>query len=295
MAQQSPPGFGAFAQYRAGLGARALALAGAFTAVAQGPEGIYWNPAGLAWSESAVGGMYTEPFAGSGVEGIKYQFLGATASVDDYGFGIGWMDYSVSGISETGEEGQGGSFDYDSSVYLGGLSVKEPLGDSATLALGATFKLYRERMLEGGGQGTGFDLGLIVDFGSWRVGYCSQDFGGTRYRWHGTGQQPLVEVPWLHRFGVAVSWFDGSLLTSGDVMLEAATPPEFRLGAEWTPVEGLALRGGLRLESLMTGGYELGFAAGFGVAWEWFTLDATYMHTGQINSDTYILSLGVVF
>jgi hypothetical protein len=34
-----------------GLGARSLGMGGAFTAVADGPTAVYWNPAGLAWGQ----------------------------------------------------------------------------------------------------------------------------------------------------------------------------------------------------------------------------------------------------
>ncbi|MHB8994626.1 MAG: conjugal transfer protein TraF [Armatimonadota bacterium] len=34
-----------------GLGARSLGMGGAFTAVADGPTAVYWNPAGLAWNQ----------------------------------------------------------------------------------------------------------------------------------------------------------------------------------------------------------------------------------------------------
>ncbi len=300
LAQEGPPGFGALAQYRFGTGARALGLGSAFTAVATGAEGLYWNPAGLAWATLNVGGMYTEPFAGLGGGTLDYriQYLGAVGTVREIGLGGGWFSARVGGIPSTEE---GGTFDYDASVFLAGGALRIPAGDAATVAVGLTAKLYRERMLEGRAQGMGFDAGVVVDLGTLRLAYCSQDVGGTRYQWRGTGQEPEVNIPWLHRIGAAASWLEGSILTTADAVLESGASPSFRLGVEWTLLDTLALRGGVRLEPVPTQGYRPVFTAGLGVAWSAFALDAAYLRSpvatveGGLSTDTFVFSVGLRF
>lgn len=169
------------------------------------------------------------------------------------------------------------------------------------MAVGLTAKLYRERMLEGRAQGMGFDAGAIVDFGTFRVAYCSQDVGGTRYQWRGTGQEPEMHIPWLHRLGLAALWLDSSLLTTAEAVLESGDSPSFRLGVEWTLFDTLALRGGVRLDSVPTQGYRPVFTAGLGVAWSAFALDAAYLRSpvatvgGGLSTDTFVFSVGLRF
>jgi len=302
LAQEPPPGFGAVAQYRFGTGARALGLGGAFTATAEGPEGLYWNPAGLVGSALSAGGMYTEPFSGVGGGALDYrvQYLGVVGTWRGLGLGGGWFNVHVGGIPYTDE---GGTFSYDSSVFLGGLAVQRELADVGKVAVGFTAKLYREQMLQGRAQGVGFDLGVIADFGLVRIGYCSQDVGGTRYRWQGTGQEPQMEVPWVHRIAVAGRWLDGALATSGEAVLEPPAAPTLRLGIEWVPLEILALRVGVRLENFPGAGYRPVWSAGVGVSWGMLLLDAAYLRNpivglsggGDLPTDTFVFSVGIEF
>ncbi|MBN1825265.1 MAG: hypothetical protein JW958_03290 [Candidatus Eisenbacteria bacterium] len=56
-----------------GAGARALALGGAYVALAEGPAGVTWNPAGMAGAKrKEMTFFYTSPF----VEGNRYAFFG---------------------------------------------------------------------------------------------------------------------------------------------------------------------------------------------------------------------------
>lgn len=300
VAQDPPSGFGAVAQYRFGIGAKALSLGAAFTATAEGAEGLYWNPAGLLGTSASIGGMYTEPFSGLGGQALDYriQYLGVVAPVNEVGLGAGWFNVHVGGIPYSDE---GSTFDYDSSVFLGGLAVRLDLTEATSLAVGLTAKLYRERMLEGHAQGVGFDVGLLADFGAVRVGYCSQDVGGTRYRWQGTGQEPEMQVPWVHRVGVSARWSEGLVTTSGEAVLEGGASPGLRLGAEWAPIENLALRGGVRLEAAGDAGYQAVWSAGFGVSWSALILDAAYLRNpvsgfsggSDLSTDTYIVSVEI--
>lgn len=293
LADLYPPGYSAVGQYRFGVGARALALGRAFTAVAEGPEALYWNAAGLAWARTMAGGMYTEPFAGLGLgsSGMRVQYVGVTVPLRGLGFGIGWFNTYVGDIPYTDE---GGTFSYDSSVYLGGVGLVQT-GEGMVAAVGVTAKLYRESMLEGRAQGFGLDAGLILALDNWRLAYCSQDIGGTRYRWQGTDQGVLVEVPWVHRMGAAAYWFEGVLLTVAEVVLEmGGVPPVVRAGVEWRPVEAMSLRAGAEAGFLPEGSFQVVLTAGLGVAWANFLLDVAYIHTGLV-ADSLVFSVGVVF
>ena len=299
LSQEAPPGMNAAAQLRFGLGARALGMGSAFTAVAAGPDGIYWNPATLAEQSASVTGMYTEPFGG-GIGGIGYrlQYLGAVLGLDGFGFGAAWFNSHVSGIPWT--DG-GGTFDYDSSVYfLSGALAREDAETGARISVGGSLKIYRDAMLEGSALGFGFDLGVSVDLGTLRLAYCSQDVGRTRYRWHGTGQEPVVYVPWVHRFGMAVSLLDGRLWGAVDLAVEPGEtiPLLWRFGLEVIPVEWLALRGGIRLDSFGDT-YHPVFTVGLGISWGRFGLDYAFLlnplPAEVISTSTHIFSMDVKF
>ena len=296
---EAPPGMNAASQLRFGIGARALGMGSAFTAIAAGPLGIYWNPAALARTDVvSFTGMYTEPFGG-GIEGIGYslQFLGLSGGFEDLGYGIGWFNSHVSDIPWTDS---GGSFDYDSSIYFLSLALKEAK-ESVLVSVGGTLKVYRDSMLTGSALGFGFDLGVMVDLGNLLIAYCSQDVGRTKYRWQGTGQEPVVFVPWIHRIGIAFSLFEEMLRGAVDLAIdpEALLPLLWRLGLEFSPVEWLALRGGLRLDPFAES-YHTVFTLGIGVSpWEKLSLDYAFLinplPAEGLSTNTHVFSVTVEF
>jgi len=303
--QASPPGFGAAAQFRLGVGARPLALGGAYTAFAEGMESLYWNPARLPWTRLSAGGMQLYPFAGGfgAALGLHVQYIGVAVPRAPFGLGFGWFNVHVSDIPYTGDGDVILYFNYDSSLVLVGAGVKGAIGEGVVGSVGGSAKLYRETMLEGMAQGAGWDLGVALDFGNWRLGYVSQDVLGTTYSWRGTGQEPVVEVPWVHRLGAAMHWLDGQFISTAEVVVEAPRPMEFRFGVEWQLGDVLALRGGVRLDPIAEAGFWSVWTVGFGVAWELFVLDAALLSRaipafgGDSSSsvDTYGISLGVRF
>ena len=297
--QEPPPGFGAVSQYRFGVGARALALGGAYTAVAVGPAGLYWNPAGLAWTGLTAGGMYTQPF---GDPDIRLQYLAGAAPIEGWGVGAGWFNYHVANIPHTEV---GTFFNYDSSVFQLGVGREVKLLQTGPrVAIGVSLKLYYEQMLEGRALGLGWDLGVKVVGDDWSLGYCAQDVGTTRYRWQGTGQEPMVVVPWVHRVGMARWFADRKWLVSLEVVVEPEHAPQFQGGLEWTPVSGFALQGGVQLvRELGQHRYQPRFSFGGSFRWESFLFETGYLYRplaveagGEgFGTDTYVFSLWVDF
>ena len=71
-----------------GVGARALAMGGAYVAVTEDVTAIYWNPAGLASMQSfQIHGMHAERFSGI----INWDFLGLGVRIkDSLALGLGF-------------------------------------------------------------------------------------------------------------------------------------------------------------------------------------------------------------
>jgi len=82
VAQAVPPGYDAASFARVGMGVRAQAMGGAFCAIAQGPTGGYWNPAGLACLQGfQAEGMYTD-WLGAGID-LQYISLAGYPSIGE--------------------------------------------------------------------------------------------------------------------------------------------------------------------------------------------------------------------
>ncbi len=221
----APPGFDAASFARLGVGPRALGMAGAYVAIAEGASAGYWNPAGLAAIlDFQSEGMYTNWLGAD----IHYQYISLAGypplaeerpalQLDDKRilFGLTWLSVRVAGIPWWEEEtGAVGTFDAWSHLVL--VSVAIPLAQTPSLAIGANVKLYHDRILEGQSLGVGFDLGLLWLTNAGRVpvrlGLCTTDLGGTVIRWRGTVGETSNYVPWIVHVGGAVELWEQRLL-----------------------------------------------------------------------------------
>lgn len=252
-AQGVPPGVDAASFSRIGIGGWPLAVGGAYVALADGPTAGYWNPAGLAFlSNFAVEGMYTN-WLGAG---IHYQHVGVAGSppsgegwptlrIDGTSltFALNWLSVVVPDIPWVEEGGEAGFFTAWSHLFL--LSAGWPLADG--LALGATVKIYHDRILEGTSLGVGADLGLL-----WKtelagrplcLGLVTTDLGSSRIQWYGTTGEPVNYVPWLVKAGAALFlWEDWFILS--------ATAER---GLDRPRLERVRLGAGLQLDALSIG------------------------------------------
>lgn len=72
------------------VGARGIAMGGAFVAVEGDPASLFWNPAAIFSDQRIqVSGMRTRMY--DGLEGLSEDFLGLTGQIaDDFAVGVGW-------------------------------------------------------------------------------------------------------------------------------------------------------------------------------------------------------------
>jgi len=301
---QVPPGYDAASFARIGVGVRALGMAGAFTAVAEGPMATYWNPAGLATLQTfSAEGMYTNWMSAD----IHYQYLilAGYPPLDEERpvllwqgkpvvFGMGWVSVVVPDIPWIEESGETGVFTAWSNLFS--LSIGLSLPKYPNLSLGANLKIYHDRILEGISLGVGVDLGLL-----WRgevagipvsLGLATTDVGETNIRWYGTQGEPENFVPWLVRAGLAVHLWEGKILlaTSYEWGLRRPRFERLRVGAElsW---EWVALRFGYDWLLEEPIGH---WRAGLGVRpLNWLEIDYAFI-PGALG-DSHLLALRVDF
>lgn len=215
--QGVPPGFDAGSFTRLGFGGRALGMGGAYVAVAEGTIAGYWNPAGLArLAQLQVEGLYTD-WLGAGIF-LQYLTVGGAPPIGEnrwalriggraLTFGLTWASVRVADIPWD-EDGVQSTFDAWSHLWLASVAV--PVSEDHGLDLGASVKVYHDRILEGSSFGMGVDVGLL-----WRtavreipvsLGVCAVDLGGSQIQWFGTTGEPVNHVPWLMRGGASATF-----------------------------------------------------------------------------------------
>jgi hypothetical protein len=297
-----PPGAGAASFARIGIDARPLAMGGAFVAVDVGNPIAYYNPAALVNAPVlGTGGMYSRPY---GEEfGITFQsltILGClrrvqTDSARAIGAAFTWVQMRISGIPIWGEDDPSVTFfAATSSIYLA--SIAAPLFDS--WAVGVSAKLYRERILEGRGEGLGFDLGLLGSFQindiPITVGFNATDIGRTTVRWHGTTGEPENYVFWVNKAGVSALLLGAKILVACDVDWAVGRPAreqKVHLGIEARLIQAAAARVGVRSD--LEGNVSL--AAGIGLhLFDAFDLDYAYVPQEALGA-THFVSAHFVF
>lgn len=129
-----------------GLGTRAMGLGGAYAALAEGPEGLLYNPAGLAQVRGiAVDSTILAGWVGAGYVGAAMPSLGA---------GLGYLGASA---------GEGLGFSQIALIVGFGLNLR-PFGFPA---LGGISLRYQNTNIAGEGtSGIGLDIGVLGSFPS---------------------------------------------------------------------------------------------------------------------------------
>ena len=271
-------GVGAFSAFNSGIGARALAMGGAFVAVANDATTAYWNPAGLATlNDTTLDGMSTDLFG----LGVTHQFVGATTSIAGIGLGVAWERASVlgTGASDTGDST--GNFTWNESAIVG--SVAANLFGMANAGINVKYYMA-DSGLGDSANGFGFDAGLLVNLGSmFTLGLQAHDLGGSTVTWT-TGTTNTVDAGYTA--GLAMKLLDGNLTLATDVDFDGAQLGNTHVGLEFKVIKELALRGGVVLTDNFQNYY---FTAGAGINVAGLSVDAAYLMNETLGN-TLVLS-----
>lgn len=241
---------------RLGIGARAQALGGAFTARADDGTAPYWNPAFI---ESF--GPYETEFAFMGLP----MTLGRRASYFSYiqkldrnlgSIAAGWHYYRIGGIENRDEAGAHlGDLEDLSNTFA--LSYGRAL--DADWRVGATLNYYWRQLAGAEGKGVGLDVAAAYrPKGTW----LRWEFGAALKQlspgllWT-TGRKEAV-MPAL-RLGAAYHIIYDQLIAAADLELTWRQKALPHAGVEWWVWEPLAVRAGLDNLGLYVGaGYRAG-------------------------------------
>jgi hypothetical protein len=271
-------GIGAFSAFKNGIGARALAMGGAFVAVCDDATAMVWNPAGLAQlDDTRIAGMSTDLYG----LGITHQFVGATTSFANLGIGLGWERSSIDGQSVEAGGGLGESFTWVENAIIGSLATN--VMDVAMV--GANVKYYMaDSGLGDAASGFGFDLGLLVSLGDmFVIGVNAIDLAGSTVEWD-SGATDVISG--LYKAGLAMKLADDKFVLAADVDFDGTNLGDTHVGMEFQVIDELALRGGVVLTNNFQD-YYLTVGAGINVAGLY--VDAAYILEETLGN-TLVLS-----
>jgi hypothetical protein len=271
-------GLGAFSAFKNGIGARALAMGGAFVAVCDDATAMVWNPAGLAQlDDTRIAGMSTDLYG----LGITHQFVGATTSFANLGIGLGWERSSIDGQSVEAGGTLGESFTWVENAIIGSLATN--VMDVAMV--GANVKYYMANSgLGDAASGFGFDLGLLVSLGDmFVIGVNAIDLAGSTVEWD-SGATDVISG--LYKAGLAMKLADDKFVLAADVDFDGTNLGDTHVGMEFQVIDELALRGGVVLTNNFQD-YYLTVGAGINVAGLY--VDAAYILEETLGN-TLVLS-----
>jgi hypothetical protein len=250
--------------FQGGLGAKALGMGGAFSALADDGTVALWNPAGiLAFGENVWLGGATSQLFGM----VGYQYVGGGFSFAGYGIGLGWANASA------------GDF-YSANAFMGTVGVK--IGDFGWV--GANLKYYMEKITNEY-SGFGFDLGVIIPIiPELSVAVVAKDLGTSI-----AGQT----VSPLYVAGLSGKLLEGALILGTDLELTSAfSVKNLRAGLAFQLIENLAIRAGLVVPELKFDKYYVTVGAGFSLGG--LSVDAAYVLQSE-PGESLVLSATFLF
>lgn len=252
-----------------GMGARPLALGGAFVGLADDGNALFFNPAGLARLTSMSSLSSGEVRPGYGLAGQM------AVALPNLGLGLHFFDFGD--VPEVDEHGNvTGSFSYRTYTLVAGVSVRmanlglRNVPVLRDLGVGIKAKFHKVKTLEpGSGSGLAFDLSVLYGGAStesrvrllsgFGLGIVVENLVGTPIK-YGSGHEE--HWPRAVTFGLSAT-----VLSSWTLLADFAAGKGARLGVEWHPFSTLAIRLGLRSEGVVMASF------GLGVRYELLTLD----------------------
>ncbi len=268
-----------------GVGARPVGMGGAFVALADDVNAVYWNPAGLGQlRQHEVTFMHDR-----WLQEIYYNYLAYALPVK-----IGTLGFSFYHL--TYGEIQG--YDYEGAVtkklepydLIGALSFGTTIleKENSILFLGANLKYIQEDLDEVKTDFVAADLGCILKdpFSlPLNLGVVAQNLGPrTKFI------QKRESLPLNYKFGSVVKLIDGVLNIGFDLTVSRDDQTYINTGGEYKLLNFISLRAGFRTKQVLDNGLRYGL----GIKGKNLFLDYSYVPYGELG-DTHRFSLSLRF
>ena len=272
---------------KTGVGARALALGGAFVGLADDATALYWNPAGLA-GLAGTAGSAPRDFQFASMYSTQssdrtYAFAGAAKKLaGDRGCaGVSFRYFKMEEIEGRNEQG---GFTQNYSLNSGAVAVSYAREIKSDIRGGASLKYYYENLVRTNAWGLGVDLGMLYRNPSalWQWGAVIQDIN-TGFYWDASRKD---NIDTTIRTGVSYRLLPDMFTAAFD--LEGVWKQYLRThaGLEYLPVKNLALRFGLD---------DLNLTFGLGVSFLSYELDYSFAYDEYRLGDAHNFSLTARF
>lgn len=261
-------GIGAFSAFKNGVGARALAMGGAFVAVADDATAAVWNPAGLAMiDDTRLTGMSTDLFG----LGVNHQYVGATTFFANLGIGLAWERTAI----------DGGTFQWVEQAF--GASLATSVMEIAMVGANVNYYLASSGLGDKA-SGFGFDLGVLVGLGEmFVIGVNAKDLANSAITWDSGAADSISGV---YTAGLAMKLIDSKLVLATDIDFGGEGLGDTHVGVEFKVIDELALRGGVVLKNDFQDYY---FSVGAGINVAGLYVDAAYVLEETLGN-TLVLS-----
>ncbi len=302
-----------------GVGSKAIAMGGAFTATANDVTSLYWNPAGAA--KSLTSGAYfshTQWFAD-----ISLNWAGAMLNLGGMGIVGGYVTYLDYGEIEvtTLREPDGTGEMYNAKDMAMGLTYAYNLTDR--FSIGGSMKYITQQIWNSSASTVAFDLGVLFqsDIYGLRIGATITNFGGDMTmdgkdllvlhdidpNNFGNNDQILARLktdafplPLTFKVGLAMDVINMPMhkITVGvDALHPNDNSESLNIGGEYVFNNMIALRGGYK--SLFLDNTEEGLTLGIGLLYEFspslgLSFDYAYQDFGVLKN-TQHFSMGIKF
>lgn len=183
-----------------GVGARALGMGSAYTAVVNDVTSGYWNPAGLLGvkGDLQIGAMHSEYFAGI----AKYDYIGLAKPIDSAStIGFTFIRFGIDNIPNTIDLiDPSGNIDYDritsfsSADHAFLISYARKMRIPGLQVGGNVKVIYRRVGSFGKAWGFGLDAGAQYRKDRWRFSAVARDVTSTFNAWSYTLDQRTIDV-----------------------------------------------------------------------------------------------------
>ncbi|HNT97176.1 MAG TPA: PorV/PorQ family protein [Elusimicrobiales bacterium] len=270
------------------VGARAIAMGGAYTAVSEEASAIYWNPAGLIQIPKLSAIFMRSQY----VAETNYQYAAYAHRIGfDSVVGGSVFMTDIGSIDHTDISGTRlGSFTPRDQVYTISYSkaILEFSDKDMDVSIGVSGRYISSRIYHSA-KSYAADVGVMTyNFTAipYRLGLVVSNLGnGLRY------DQESSPIPLTVRMGGAVNPFR-NMLVSADAVFSKSNRPYMNFGGELATepneLTRLSLRAGLNTARLSDG--LSGFTLGAGATMHFFSLDYAFVPMGELGT-THNISL----
>lgn len=273
-----------------GVGARALAMGGAFSAVDTGADAnaVNWNPAALGFVDKAnVTASYNSLFVDENQGYMGYAApIGKDKDAGVWAAGVNYL--SVSKIERRAGDTENADSTFSNQNYAASLSYAKAFNDQLSAA--ASLKYVRTALDTLKENAMAVDAGVLA-----RTPVENLTFG-VAMRNLGTNIGP-DSMPLIFKGGAAYKMLSSKLILDSDIdWLMTERRGYWSLGSEFWVSPNLAVRAGYQfghgsdqLQSKL-----VGLGAGLGVKFNRFTMDYAFIPYGDLG-DTHRVTLGLRF